>query len=170
MARPPSKLAAVTAEVSQGIKSLGRASDDLSRRGRSAINGVFGGALCATLAYIASISYPGFNTAMFFTLTTLTGLAGGVAITRTFFGSASGSRASETALEANNAIFSELIERAQNPALLSAQKKLLLERAVAVSLDLGQAAPAVPATLPLDLTRPQLPRPSGSAASDDVAW
>ena len=141
MARVPSKLAALTAEVSQGIRSFGRASDELARRGRAAINGVFGGSLCATAAYVASISFPGLDTTTFFTLATITGLAGGVAITRGLLGPAAGLRASETALDSNNAIFSELIERSQNPALSGPQKKLLLDRAVSLSLELGHVAP-----------------------------
>ncbi len=139
MAKPPTKLAAVTAEVTQGIKVLGKASDDLSRRSRAAINGVFGGSLCATAAYIASINVPSLDATVFFALATITGLAGGVAFTRGFLRSGTSSQASESALETNNAVFVELLERSQHPALSAAQRKLLQDQAMSVSVALAQS-------------------------------
>ena len=130
----------------QGIKIFGKASDDLSRRGRAAINGVFGGSLCATVAYVASVIVPSLNATIFFALVTITGLAGGVAFTRKLLRSGTTLPASESALETNNRIFAELLERSQHPALSAAQRKLLQDQAMSVSVALAQSI--IPSQLP----------------------
>jgi hypothetical protein len=111
VANSTSKLAGVTAEVFQGIKTLARTSDHLSRLDRAAINGVFGGVLCATAGYVASVCYRPLNTPVFLVLITMTGLSGGVALTRLL-----AEKSGDDSLQSNNAVFAELIERSQNPA------------------------------------------------------
>jgi hypothetical protein len=144
------------------MRIIGKTADDLARRGRATVLGVFGGSLFATLAYTVSTIFPVLNTKLFFVLMTMTGISGGVAIIRLLVGSKTFTSDTENLFFLNNALFNELMERAQSPGLTATQKKILTDQAVTLSLQLGLAAPPPPpvprppAPPPLQIGGPQL--------------